>query len=198
MPAQDGKSPPERSEFTPAQHRREGPRSLGIALITVSDTRALADDRSGALAIELLEAAGHGVVSRSLVPDDAARIEAAILAALARPECAVVILTGGTGISPRDGTPEVLARLWERELPGFGELYRWLSWQAVGAAAMLSRACAGQRAGRLLVALPGSPAAVRLGLEALLLPELSHLIGQLRKAEGPHAEGRPLADEEPA
>jgi molybdenum cofactor biosynthesis protein B len=198
MPAEDSQARPPQPEPSHAQHRREGPAAVGLALITVSDTRALASDRSGALAAELIEAAGHRVLSRGLVPDEPAQIEAAILAAIAQPDCAAVILTGGTGISPRDGTPEVLARLWQRELPGFGELFRWLSWQEVGPAAMLSRACAGQRAGRLLVALPGSPAAVRLGLEALLLPELSHLIGQLRKAEGPQAEGRPLADEEPA
>jgi len=184
MPASDRDEGAQR-EASAARHRREGAGALGVALITVSDTRDLASDRSGALAIGLLEAAGHRVLSRSLVPDEPPRIEAAILAALAGPDCAAVILTGGTGVSPRDGTPEVLARLWERELPGFGELFRWLSWQEVGAAAMLSRACAGQRAGRLLVALPGSPAAVRLALESLLLPELGHLIGQLRKVEGP-------------
>jgi molybdopterin adenylyltransferase len=184
QPSDSGKGIPE-PEPSPVQHRREGPASLGLALITVSDTRDLASDRSGALAIGLLEAAGHRVLSRSLVPDEPARIESAILVALAAPDCAAVILTGGTGISPRDGTPEVLARLWERELPGFGELFRWLSWRDVGAAAMLSRACAGQRGGRLLVALPGSPAAVRLALADLLLPELGHLIGQLREAKGP-------------
>ena len=177
------------SEPSPAQHRREGLVALGLALITVSDTRTLANDRSGALAISLLEAAGHRVLSRSLVPDEPAHIEAAILAAIAAPDCAVVLLTGGTGVSPRDGTPEVLARLWERELPGFGELFRWLSWREIGPAAMLSRACAGQREGRLLVALPGSPAAVRLALEDLLLPELGHLLAQLRKAEGPQTDG---------
>ncbi len=177
------------AEAGPAQHRREGLGALGLALITVSDTRSLADDRSGALTISLLEAAGHRVLSRSLVADEPARIEAAILAALAVPDCAAVLLTGGTGVSPRDGTPEVLARLWERELPGFGELFRWLSWQEIGPAAMLSRACAGQREGRLLVSLPGSPAAVRLALEGLLLPELGHLVAQLQKAEGPQTEG---------
>ncbi|MBM4116216.1 MogA/MoaB family molybdenum cofactor biosynthesis protein [bacterium] len=179
------------------QHRREGPRALGVALITVSDSRSGASDHSGALAERLLLAAGHHLVARHLVPDDPERIEGAVLGALATVDCSAVILTGGTGVSPRDRTPEVLAGLWERELPGFGEFFRRLSWEEIGSAAMLSRACAGLREGRLLVALPGAPAAVRLGLERLLLPELGHLVGQLRRVEGAQREGRPL-DEEPA
>jgi molybdenum cofactor biosynthesis protein B len=163
------------------QHRREAPASLGIAVITVSDTRDLETDRSGALIVEYLEAAGHRLTSRGIVPDEPAAIEAAALAAL--PGCDVLILTGGTGLSPRDRTVEVVESLCERPLPGYGELFRMLSWEEIGAAAMLSRACAGVREGRLLVATPGSPGAVRLAMEKLLLPEMGHVIRELGKRE---------------
>jgi molybdenum cofactor biosynthesis protein B len=145
-------------------------------VITVSDTRSLADDTGGALVCELLEAAGHRVALRELVKDDAGAIRAAFERALASTDCAAVILTGGTGIAPRDVTPEAVAPLLERPLPGFGELFRMLSYQEIGAAAMLSRACAGRVGRAILVCLPGSEHAVRLAVEKLLLPELGHLV----------------------
>jgi len=150
-------------------------------VITVSDTRSLADDTGGALVCELLEAAGHRVALRELVEDDVEAIRAALGRALAAADCAAVILTGGTGIAPRDVTPEALVPLFDREIPGFGELFRALSYAEIGAAAMLSRALAGIARGRLVVGLPGSRAAIRLAVEKLLLPELPHLAGEAAK-----------------
>jgi molybdenum cofactor biosynthesis protein B len=145
-------------------------------VITVSDTRTAETDSGGDLLAELLAAAGHPLVSREIVRDDAAQIRAAVERALANPGCGAALLTGGTGASPRDVTPEAVRPLLERELPGFGELFRVLSYQEIGAAAMLSRAQMGLHAGRVVVSLPGSPNACRLALERLLLPELGHLV----------------------
>jgi len=120
------------------------------------------------------------------VRDDAAQIRVAVERALASPSCGAVLLTGGTGASPRDVTPEAVRPLLERELPGFGELFRMLSFQAIGPAAMLSRAFAGTCAGKVVFGLPGSPAAIRLALERLALPELGHLAGEATKQPGQH------------
>lgn len=147
----------------------------------MSDTRALADDTGGALVCELLEGGGHRVASREIVKDDVGAIRAALSRALASPDCAAVILTGGTGVAPRDVTPEAVAPLLERPLPGFGELFRQLSFAEIGAAAMVSRALGGLARGKPVFALPGSRAAVRLGLERLILPELGHLAGEAGK-----------------
>jgi molybdenum cofactor biosynthesis protein B len=151
------------------------------AVISISDTRDLASDAGGALIVEMLEAAGHRVGSRSVVPDEADQIEDAASRALAAPETQAVIVTGGTGVAARDVTPDALEPLFDREIPGFGELFRWLSYQEIGTAAMLSRAIAGLVDGRVVFALPGSRAAVRLGMEKLILPELGHLVGEARK-----------------
>ena len=113
--------------------------------------------------------------------DDVAAIRAALERGLASPECAVVVLTGGTGVAPRDLTPEAVAPLLERPLPGFGELFRQLSFAEIGAAAMLSRALGGMAQGKPVFALPGSRAAIQLALERLILPELGHLVGEARK-----------------
>jgi molybdenum cofactor biosynthesis protein B len=150
-------------------------------VITVSDTRTLADDSGGALVCELLEAAGHEVALREIVKDEREAIRAALARALASADCAAVVLTGGTGISPRDVTPEAVEPLLERALPGFGELFRQLSFAEIGAAAMLSRALAGLARGKPVFALPGSRAAVRLALDRLILPELGHLAGEAGK-----------------
>ena len=147
----------------------------------MSDTRTLADDSGGGLVCELLGAAGHRVALREIVRDDAAAIRAALERGLANPECAVVVLTGGTGVAKRDVTPEAVAELLERPLPGFGELFRQLSFAEIGAAAMLSRALGGMAQGKPVFALPGSRAAIQLALERLILPELGHLVGEARK-----------------
>ena len=162
------------------EHHAAAPRTVTVAVVTLSDTRSPADDRTGDTIVALLEAAGHSVAGRELVREDPPAIRAALEAALAGPAQAV-ILNGGTGIAPRDSTPEIVAPLLECELPGFGELFRQLSFREIGAAAMLSRALAGVARGKLLFALPGSKAACRLALERLILPELGHLVGELRK-----------------
>ena len=149
----------------------------------MSDTRSLADDTGGALLCELLESGGHRVALRELVKDEVAEIRAALGRALASAECAAVILTGGTGIAPRDVTPEAVAPLLERPLPGFGELFRQLSFAEIGSAAMLSRALGGLARGKPVFALPGSRAAIRLALERLILPELGHLVGEATKTQ---------------
>jgi len=160
-------------------HRAAGPRSVACAVLTASDTRTESNDESGALARRLLEEAGHTVRFRRVVPDDPSAIRAAVAEAEGDPAIRVVIVNGGTGISPRDRTYEALVGLMQRPLPGFGELFRMLSYREVGPAAMLSRAAAGTRGRRVIFSLPGSPAAVGLALRELILPELGHLVGLL-------------------
>ncbi|RIK99989.1 MAG: molybdenum cofactor biosynthesis protein [Proteobacteria bacterium] len=162
-------------------HRAAAKRTLAAVVITVSDTRTLETDTGGALVAELLEGAGHRVLERRLVPDEADAIRTAVGAAVARDDVQVVLLTGGTGIAARDVTPEALEPLLDRVVPGFGELFRALSYQEIGSAAILSRALAGTARGRVVAALPGSRAAIRLALEKLLLPELPHLAAEATK-----------------
>ena len=152
------------------------PRPVGVAIVTVSDTRRGADDTSGALAERLLADAGCAVVSRAWVRDDVAAIRAAVRKALALAAVDAIVLTGGTGVAPRDVTPEAVQPLLERPLPGFGERFRALSGGSVGSAAWLSRAGAGVARGRLVVYLPGSSGAVLEALESLLIPELVHVV----------------------
>jgi molybdenum cofactor biosynthesis protein B len=158
------------------EHRPDarGPRPIVCAVITVSDTRRGKADKGGALVASMIEQAGHRVLSRAWVKDEPAEIRRAAAAALALREVDCVILTGGTGLSPRDNTPDALATLIEKPLPGFGELFRVFSFEQVGPAAWFSRASAGVAKGRLVVTLPGSTAAVELALRQLLLPELVH------------------------
>lgn len=162
------------------QHRGHAPRRLRFAVVTISDSRRGKDDTGGALCADLVASAGHEVSRRAEVPDDVSAIRGAVEAALAA-GVDVVLTTGGTGVSPRDVTPEALRPLLDKELPGFGEAFRAQSWQEVGSAAIASRALAGTRGASLVVALPGSPAACRLALERVLLPEVGHLVGQLRR-----------------
>lgn len=166
------------------QHRRAAPAILGFALITVSDTRTAADDTSGRALADMARAAGHRVEESFLVPDEIPAIRGAVEQALAREGVDVVVLTGGTGLSPRDVTIEAVGPLLERPIEGFGELFRMLSWQQVGSAAMLSRAAAGLAGSRAVFCLPGSPKAVSLAMEKLILPEAGHLLGQARKGAG--------------
>jgi molybdenum cofactor biosynthesis protein B len=154
---------------------------LKIAVLTVSDTRALADDKSGATLVERIEKAGHAVADRAIVTDDVEKIRARVKAWIADPVIDVIITTGGTGFTGRDVTPEALEPLFDRPLPGFGERFRALSERQVGSAAWLSRASAGIAAGRLLVILPGSTNAVELALKRLVLPELVHVLRLLKR-----------------
>lgn len=162
-------------------HRSAAPERARVCVITVSDTRTLETDTGGARVEELLIAAGHRVLGRSVVPDEAGAIAAALGAALARDGVDAVILTGGTGVAPRDVTPEAVEPLLDRIVPGFGELFRMLSYQEIGSAAVLSRALAGLAGGRVVFVLPGSRGAVQLAMDKLVVPELGHLIGEARK-----------------
>jgi len=164
----------------PAAHESHGaPRPVGCAIVTVSDTRRGAADTAGALAERLVARAGHRVTTRAWVKDEPAPLRRAVRAALARADTDVIVVTGGTGLGPRDRTPEALAPLAERAVPGFGELFRVLSAGEIGPAAWLSRAGAFVARGRLVVLLPGSRAAVELALARLLLPEIVHAVRML-------------------
>jgi len=165
------------------EHRHAAPRSVTAAILVVSDTRSEATDRSGKRIRELLEAGGHHVLSLDVVRDEREDIASWVRRTSSRPELDVLILTGGTGISPRDVTIEAVEPLFHVHLPGFGELFRALSFHEIGAAAMLSRASAGVVRGRSVACfcLPGSRPAVELALEKLILPEIGHLILEIRK-----------------
>lgn len=165
-------------------HRAAAPRQVGVALLTISDTRTLENDASGAYLAHAVTAAGHRLVARRLVEDDPEMIRDALEALLAS-EAQVVISTGGTGIAGRDHTVPVVERLIRKPLPGFGELFRMLSYHEVGAAAMLSRATGGVAEGGLLFALPGSSNAVATAWEKLLKEELSHLVFELLRQGQP-------------
>ena len=167
-----------------SEHKAQAPASIRCFVLTVSDTRTEASDTSGAAIAALLTAAGHVVTGRRLVKDEPAQVAAVVREQVARDDVQVVITTGGTGISARDTTYEAIQGLLDKRLDGFGELFRVLSYQDIGPAAMLSRACAGTAGRTVVVALPGSQGAVRLALEKLLLPELGHLVQQVTKASG--------------
>jgi len=162
-------------------HRRGAAGAVPTAVVTVSDTRSLETDAGGALVAELLAGAGHPVVSRSIVADEAEAIAGALRELTARDDVRAVIFTGGTGVAPRDVTPDSVEPLLDRVIPGFGELFRALSYEEIGSAALLSRALAGLLAGRVVFVLPGSRGAVRLGMEKLVVPELGHLAGEAVK-----------------
>lgn len=168
-------------------HHKHAPSRLAFAIVTISDTRRGAEDTGGALCVELVARAGHSLVGRRQIPDDVAQIQATIRELVADADADVIVTTGGTGISGRDVTPEALAPLLDKELPGFGELFRSMSVREVGAAGMASRAFAGVIRGRILFALPGSPDACKLALEKLILPEAGHLVSQARRNVSRHA-----------
>jgi molybdenum cofactor biosynthesis protein B len=163
------------------QHRAAAAENLAVGVITVSDTRTLDDDTGGALIVELLESRGHHLVDRSIVTDDREKIVSAVLDLAGRPDVDVVITTGGTGIARRDVTFEAVSSIVDREIAGFGELFRMLSWDEIGSAAMLSRATAGAIGSTAVFSLPGSRNAIRLAMEKLILPELAHVVYEIRK-----------------
>lgn len=165
----------------PDQHRSYAPESLGFAAITVSDSRVDDDDRSGHIMRDLIIGARHKMIQHTIVPDEVEEIRATLSATLDTQEVDVVLLSGGTGLAPRDVTVAAIEPILERKIEGFGEIFRTLSFQQIGPAAMLSRAVAGVTGKKAVFALPGSPAAVRLAMEELILPEAAHLIGQLRR-----------------
>jgi molybdenum cofactor biosynthesis protein B len=167
------------------RHRESAPEHVRLAVLTISDTRTPENDSGGDTIEGLMRGAGHEIVERRIVRDDAARIRTELVNLLARPDVDAIITTGGTGISARDTTYEVVDRMLEKKLDGFGEIFRVLSYEEIGAAAILSRAVAGAVGTKLVACLPGSQNAVRLAVEKLLVPEISHVVFELRK----HQEG---------
>ncbi len=168
------------SEST-TQHRCESPKSVRCAVVTISDTRTLENDRGGELIVEMLAAAGHRVSDRRIVRDDPRDIEP-LVRKLADPDATdAVLLTGGTGIAARDQTFETVSALLAKSMPGYGELFRMLSYSDIGPAAMLSRAVGGVLNNVVVLTMPGSVAAVRLAMEKLIVPEIGHLVYEARK-----------------
>jgi molybdenum cofactor biosynthesis protein B len=163
------------------EHRAAVPASVRCFVLTVSDTRTLDTDASGRSIEDMLTAAGHTVAGRVVVPDEPAAVIAAIREQLDRADVRTIITTGGTGVSARDNTFEAATTLFEKRIDGFGELFRMLSFEEVGAAAMLSRACAGIVQGRVIFVLPGSEGAVQLAMRQLILPEIGHIVRELTK-----------------
>ncbi|MBI2302927.1 MAG: MogA/MoaB family molybdenum cofactor biosynthesis protein [Armatimonadetes bacterium] len=165
------------------QRHREAAGEGGVrcAVLTISDTRTPETDRSGAYLREALAAAGHVVTAYQLARDEPAEIRPLLEGLVARDDVDAVLVTGGTGIARRDRTYDVVAALLDKTLPGFGELFRVVSFEQVGAAAMLSRAVAGVAGDTLLFSMPGSENAVRTAMERLILPELAHLVWELRR-----------------
>lgn len=163
-------------------HRKEAPDHVSCAVITVSDTRNKETDKSGKLIIELLEKAGHHISFYEIVKDDRQSIEQTIRKATENENVEAVLMNGGTGISKRDVTIETIEPMFDKQLDGFGELFRYLSYELdIGSASMLSRATAGVIHNRIVFATPGSSGAVKLAMEKLILPELGHVVRELKK-----------------
>lgn len=162
------------------EHKKKAAKSLGIMVITVSDTRDQTTDQSGQLIKEMLAEGGHRTVGYQIVKDEPKEIEDLLRQTLGRKDLEVIILNGGTGIAPRDGTYEVVERLMQKQLDGFGEIFRYLSYQDIGSAAIMSRACAGIAGDKVMISLPGSKGAVQLAMGQLVLPEMGHMVSQLR------------------
>ena len=163
------------------RHREASPERVRVAVMTISDTRTPETDTGGNAIVELIRKAGHEIYRREIVKDDAPLIEVVLQELLATAEVDAVITTGGTGISARDTTYEVVSRVIDKKLDGFGEVFRMLSYREIGAAAILSRAVAGAAGSKFVACLPGSTNAVRLAMEKLLVPEISHVVFELRK-----------------
>ena len=151
--------------------------AVNIAVLTISDTRRAKDDRSGDVLAERIEAAGHRLAARDISRDDVGEITAKLETWIADETIDVVITTGGTGVTGRDVTPEALAQIWDKEIPGFGELFRWISYQKIATSTIQSRACAGVARGTYIFALPGSPNACRDGWDEILVHQLDNRHG---------------------
>jgi molybdenum cofactor biosynthesis protein B len=162
------------------EHKEKGKKSIRCFVITVSDTRDETTDTSGQTIKELLAREGHQASGYQIVKDEPLQIETLLNQALARDDIDAIIVNGGTGIAPRDGTYEVVSRLLEKKLDGFGEVFRYLSYLDIGSAAIMSRAAAGSARGKILISLPGSRGAVTLAMEKLILPEIRHMVSQLQ------------------
>ena len=157
-------------------HRQDAPDTVGCAVITVSDTRDPDSDESGRTIRDLLAEAGHQIMHYAIVKDEPRQILGELAMLVEKRSCQAVIFNGGTGIAARDTTYDTLSGLLDKRLDGFGEIFRHLSYLDIGPAAIMSRAMAGVHRGRIIISLPGSPAAVRLGMEKLVVPELAHMV----------------------
>lgn len=164
------------------EHKMEAPKQVACKVITVSDTRDKVTDKSGKLMVDLLEGAGHKVISYCIVKDEADELRTEVLKGCNDPEIDVVLTNGGTGIALRDITIETVKALFDKEISGFGELFRMLSYQEdIGSAAILSRAVAGTIKDKAVFSTPGSSGAVKLAMNKLVLPELGHVVRELKK-----------------
>jgi molybdenum cofactor biosynthesis protein B len=163
------------------EHRAAAPESLTLAVMTVSDTRTIETDTSGALIVSMAEAAGYRIANRVIVPDEPERMTALLRGYAACDDLHAVLITGGTGISPRDQTYETVTALLTKPLPGYGELFRMLSYAEIGPACLLSRAVGGLVGPQVVLVMPGSRAAVELAMSRIILPELPHIVREARK-----------------
>lgn len=164
-----------------AEHKSIAPVHVRVFVLTVSDTRTDATDTAGAAIVELLRGAGHQVAGKAIEKDDPARVAELVRQQAVIADVDAIITTGGTGVTSRDSTFEAIDTLLTKRLPGFGELFRMLSYQDIGSAAMMSRACAGLIDKMVVISLPGSEKAVRLAMAKLVIPELTHLVQQATK-----------------
>ncbi len=161
--------------MTEVEHHAKRVESVACAVVTVSDTRTAESDESGAIIRQLLESAGHRVAGYEIIPDEPLRVRDRVLALCGDEECHAIMLTGGTGLAARDTTYEAVTAILDKRLDGFGELFRMLSYEQIGSAAMLSRATAGVCQSTLVFSMPGSTGAVRLAMEKLIVPQLGHI-----------------------
>jgi molybdenum cofactor biosynthesis protein B len=162
------------------EHKERAKRTIRCFVVTVSDTRDENTDTSGQAIKKYLSDENHQTAGYRIVKDEAAQIEAVLDEALGSDDVEAVIVNGGTGIAPRDGTYEVVSRFLEKKLDGFGEIFRYLSYLDIGSAAVMSRAAAGTARGKILISLPGSKGAVTLAMEKIILPEIRHMVSQLQ------------------
>ncbi len=158
------------------EHKQKAPQSVSCAVLTISDSRTEQDDESGRLLKEKLSQNGHRVISYSILKDEAESIEKKIYELLGQEELQVIITSGGTGVSHRDITVETVSPILEKKLDGFGELFRFLTYQELGTASIMSRAIAGVARGKVIICLPGSPGAANLAMDRVILPEIGHLV----------------------
>jgi molybdenum cofactor biosynthesis protein B len=166
---------------THLEHKSQGPQVVRCAVLTISDTRTLANDVGGDTLIAHLTTAGHIIAAREILPDEQQSMRAQLLQLRDQADIDAILMTGGTGISRRDQTYETVSSLLDKVLPGYGEVFRQLSYVEIGPAAILSRAVGGLLGNKVLLTMPGSPAAVRLAMEKIIVPELSHLVREARR-----------------
>jgi molybdenum cofactor biosynthesis protein B len=172
---------PYNRQVSSEEHKAVAPAAVRVFVLTVSDTRTAGNDTSGAAICDLLKAAGHHVAGKAIVKDDPARVAELVRQQAVIADVDANITTGGTGLTSRDSTFEAIDALLTKRLPGFGVLFRMMSYQEIGSAAMMSRACAGTIGPVVVISLPGSEKAVHLAMTKLVIPELSHLVQQATK-----------------